>query len=136
MAIMCFSLEAKILQAYEKVFIAGVRVKRYFRYPKLDAFLGAWKANDRILSSRKSFLDPTRNSFVTTSHFQVLLENEFFAFSSDILLSFLIVWSTQLNCQIFYICSLQYNIRDQSDDQISTSYGIFVLVSLERDLLG
>ena len=135
MAIMCFSLEVKILQVSEKLSIAGVLVKRYFRYPKLDASLGVLKAKDRILSSRKSFLGPTCDS-AATGHFPVLPEN-FFTFSSDVLFqSFLIVWSPLLNCQIFYMCKFEYNVRGQSDSQISTSCGTLVLVFLECDLLG
>jgi hypothetical protein len=114
---MCFSLEAKFLQGYE----AGVMVRRYFRYPNLDTFLKASNTKERIVSSKKIFLDSTRSSYVNTGHFSVVPENDFFTLSSDVLLQrFRIVWSTQLNCQIFNICTLVCTILVQSNSQIST----------------
>jgi hypothetical protein len=121
MALMCFSLGAKFLQGYEKMSTAGVMVRIYFRYPNLDTFLKASNAKERIMSSKKIFLDSTRSSYVSTGHFSVVPENDFFTLSSDVLLQrFRIVWSTLRNCQIFNICTLACTILVQSNSQIST----------------
>src|SRR5690349_10827958 len=118
---MCFTLEAKFLQGYEKMSTAGVMVRRYFRYPNLDTFLKASNSKERIVSSKKIFLDSTRSSYVNTGHFSVVPENDFFTLSCDVLLQrFRIVWSTLLNCQIFNICTLVCTILVQSNSQIST----------------
>lgn len=136
MALMCFSLEAKFLQGYEKVGV-GVMARRYFRHPKSDTSLRALNAKDRILSSRKIFLDSTRSSYVKIGHFTVAPENDFFNLSSDVLLQrFRIVWPTLLNCQIFHICILVCTIRVQSNRQISTSYETFDLQLFGVRLLG
>ncbi|NAL76706.1 hypothetical protein DYY65_00360 [Nitrososphaera sp. AFS] len=100
---------------------AGVMVRIYFRYPNLDTFLKASNAKERIVSSKKIFLDSTRSSYVSTGHFSVVPENDFFTLSSDVLLQrFRIVWSTLRNCQIFNICTLACTILVQSNSQIST----------------
>lgn len=118
---MCFSLEAKFLQGYEKMSTSGVMVRRYFRYPNLDTFLKASNAKERIVSSKRIFLDSTRSSYVNTGHFSVVPGNDFFTLSSDVLLQrFRIVWFTLLNCQIFNICALACTILVQSTSRIST----------------
>lgn len=118
---MCFSLEAKFLQGYEKMSTAGVMVRRYFRYPNLDTFLRASNAKERILSMKKIFLDSTLSSCVNTGHFPVVPENDFFTLPSDVSLQrFRIVWPTLLNCQIFHICTLAWTVLVRSNSQIST----------------
>jgi hypothetical protein len=70
----------------KKVSTVGVMVRGYFRYPKSDTSLRALNARDRILSSRKIFLDSTGSSYVKTAHFTVVPEDDFSTISSDVLL--------------------------------------------------
>lgn len=119
---MCFSPEAKVLQVYGKMPTVRVMARIYFRYSKFETSQWALYTYifPRILSSRKIFLDSTRNSYVNAGHSPASSE-DFFALQSDILLqTFRIAWSTLLNCQIIYRRILGYNILCQSKSQIGT----------------